>query len=492
VDVSASMAAQDVAPSRLEAAKRVAFELAENFPGSRLGLAAFAGECMPLCPMTLDHDALGMFIDMLDTSLVFKPGTSFAGLFKAALASFKASGASSRILVILSDGEDHDEESLRWAKEAAKEGIIIYTTGVGSDTGSTIPILSKERLVGFKKDAEGNTVVTKLNEPFLKEVAKTAGGRYFRLQGSQAIDAVVKEVSSLKTNDRAASRRTVPKDRFRVPLLVGLWLLVVEAGLGERKASRSSRRRAPMAQRAACLIFLLLLALSNAAGVDDADFNGTRKNNLGGKLYREQKYEDAVKMYLDAFEEAIRSRMASESDVARRAVPMIVGHNLGDALFKRQFYEDAIKIYQQALSLAGEDKPWQAKLNYNVGNVYYALSDFKRAIDNYRQALKLDPYDKDAKFNLELALKHWQERPKHDAPPNPPQKNSNTERGEDRKNPADTTPSRQPSPSAAPTASGGELSMEQALQLLDALKDQDRRLPMKPDIPVAPSGGKDW
>lgn len=476
VDVSASMTAWDVKPNRLEVAKQLVFDLTGELSTHRLGLIAFAGESACLCPLTLDQDAVRIFIDSLDSTVVPAPGTSFVGVMEKAIKLFKKSARSGKVLIILSDGEDHDEKTMDAVVAAAKEGIVIYTVGIGTRDGGNIPLFFNGNLTGFKKDAQGNVVMTKLNEELLRTMAKATGGKYLRMS-SEALETISQELSRLKGSELTTKTATKPEDRFQYPLSLAILFFVVAGLVGEKK-SFSLRGASPLKPCGVPTGLVLILLFSSVAYADEAFI---KKNRLASKCYREGKYAEAAASYAGALAEAAQG----ERDASKRE---IVRYNLGNALYKQMLFEKALSRYQEAVGSGKASDELKAKLYYNLGNTYYSLKEYKKAIESYKSSLKLNPSDRDAKLNLELALRNLGQ--------NPPQKDSpqNQERSTNEPNKKETM-RRQTEPAPddpVAKAMGVEISLEEGLNILDALKDQDKRPHPKRDKSVGGPTIKDW
>ena len=178
VDTSKSMLAQDVKPDRLSRAKLAVHDLLDKLDGDGVGLVAFAGNAFLQCPMTLDYDAFRESLDALDTKVIPRGGTDIAAAIREAEAVFKTRTASEKILVLITDGEDLGGEGIAAAKEAANNGVKIFTVGVGSTTGELVPVPSENGETGFAKDASGQLVKSHLDESTLKQIAEATGGMY--------------------------------------------------------------------------------------------------------------------------------------------------------------------------------------------------------------------------------------------------------------------------------------------------------------------------
>jgi Ca-activated chloride channel homolog len=232
VDVSLSMLADDESPSRLARARRLSTDLVERLQNNRIGLIGFAGSGTALMPLTLDTAALKTFIDALDPRIVDHPGSSIVEAIERATQSFKAVGKQSRLLIVISDGEEQDEEPIDSVREAAAEasenGIMVVTIGVGTTKGSNIP-LDGVGASGFKYDSDGKLVVTRLEEPVLQIAAETTGGIYLRAQpdGREAIlvSNFIERLSKGEFSDRVKRDR---EERYQYPLAAAILLLLTD------------------------------------------------------------------------------------------------------------------------------------------------------------------------------------------------------------------------------------------------------------------------
>jgi Ca-activated chloride channel family protein len=178
VDVSKSMLAEDIAPSRLEKSQRLVTEIINNLASDRIGLIAYAGSAVPQLPITTDYGSARMFLQSLNTELISSQGTAINEAIQLAESYYSEDTEAAKILVIISDGEDHEGESAAVAEAAAEKGIRIITIGVGTEVGATIPLKVNGRVREFKKDRDGKTVMTKLNPETLKEIAEAGNGAY--------------------------------------------------------------------------------------------------------------------------------------------------------------------------------------------------------------------------------------------------------------------------------------------------------------------------
>jgi Ca-activated chloride channel family protein len=230
VDISKSMWATDIAPSRLTRSKHEISSFLEKLKGDRVGLMAFAGETQPLCPLSIDYGAVRLFLNALDP-LTIKPGTDLGLAIERSLGSFQEVSKNStkyQVMLVISDGEEHDPKAIEMAKKASEMGVTIYAVGVGSTEGVPIPLPGKQ--VQYLKDSEGRTVQTKLNEDLLKSIASESGGRYFHANGPEfQLERVIEDLEARERRDLEGQQFEQYKERFQIPLSLALLLLIVES-----------------------------------------------------------------------------------------------------------------------------------------------------------------------------------------------------------------------------------------------------------------------
>ncbi len=237
LDVSLSMKSEDLKPSRLDKAKLEIRNLIQRLRGDRIGLIVFAGDAYTQSPLTTDYGAAELFLDAVDVDAVPVPGTNIGAAITRALESFESSQKGTKVLVIITDGENTDGTFDDAAAEAARKGVLIYTIGLGSPGGAPIPVYGASgQQVDFKRDKEGNVVVSKLDEPALEKLAAIGGGKYYRGTNTQdELDAIYKDVNALQKQEFGMKQFTDFEDRFQFFLAVGLVLLLADQLLTERK-----------------------------------------------------------------------------------------------------------------------------------------------------------------------------------------------------------------------------------------------------------------
>lgn len=238
VDVSNSMLAKDVAPNRLEKAKLELAGLVDKLKGNRMGIVAFAGEAVIQCPLTLDRGAVKLFLSTVSPNLISFQGTAIGKAIDAATQAFQGKEKDSKALILLTDGEDHDPDSKQYVQKAKAAGVRIYTIGIGTADGSTVPEDSGK----YKKDRQGQVILSRLNETFLKQVARETGGVYYRsTRGELETDALARDVGRITQKGLNSDWSIEYEEDFQLFLISALLLLMVELFLSERRESADRR-----------------------------------------------------------------------------------------------------------------------------------------------------------------------------------------------------------------------------------------------------------
>ena len=238
IDVSKSMLAEDVAPNRLEKSKQLVTQIINNLASDRVGIIAYAGKAFPQLPITTDYASAKMFLQSMNTDMLSSQGTAINEAIQLSRNYFDDEEQTNRVLIIISDGEDHNDLSIEVAEAASEEGIKIYTIGVGSENGGPIPLKRNGVVRSYKKDQNNETVITKLNEETLRLIANEAKGGY--INGSQTADVVEQIRAVLSAMDKKefeAKEFAEYKDQFQWFLGIGLFFLILDVLLLERKTA---------------------------------------------------------------------------------------------------------------------------------------------------------------------------------------------------------------------------------------------------------------
>lgn len=237
IDVSKSMLAEDVAPSRLEKSKQIVSQIINSLGTDRIGIIGYAGSAYPVLPITTDYSVAKMFLQSMNTDMVSSQGTAIADAIHLA-STYYDDPQTSKLLILVSDGEDHGEDSEAAAEEAEKKGIKILTVGVGTEKGGPIPLKNNGRIEGYKKDNAGETVITKLYPDALKTIAeRTKGGYVYGGTTREVTDYVKKALENIEKKEFESKEVALYESQFQWFLGAALLLLFLDIFLLDRKTS---------------------------------------------------------------------------------------------------------------------------------------------------------------------------------------------------------------------------------------------------------------
>lgn len=383
VDTSLSMGARDVKPSRLENARLLLGAIADKFSDYRVGVVAFAGEAYTQCPLTTDRDALSYFASALRPGMLPVQGTDFSAAIGATLAMLSRYGGQ-KVLVLVTDGEDHSGILDAALNDAAEQNLKIFTIGIGSPDGELVPLSdSAGNTMEYKKDRSGKTVVSRLDEATLIKIASRTGGAYLRYSGpDSASDDIRKAVNSLDLEKSRGKGRSNFKNRYQWPLALALALLLIELLVMDNGYRlKLPKFKLPWGRGipAAALLLVAAAASVNAAGAG-------AQARQGNAAYEKKDWPKAFEYY---------SRALEKTPADKR-----LNFNIGDAFYRMEDYTKAGDFFDQA----GTEPKLTAAAAYNKGNVLFKTGDLPGAIAAYRKALLLEPRDSNAQFNLQKAL----------------------------------------------------------------------------------------
>ncbi len=487
LDTSGSMATEDVPPSRFFLARQALSSLVARLPGDRFALVAFEGEAYPLTPLTLDADALELFLDTMEPGIVPSPGTSLGTGIARGLDLFVDKDRRNKVMVLVSDGEDLEGDLDEAVQRAKAAGALIHTVGVGTEAGQPVPDFDAEgRRVGFKHDPSGTVVISRLNMENLERIARGTGGRAFRLTPTDpGVSGLGSAIENLEQQTLAREFSYRRKERFQVPLACGLVALALALLL----PLPPLRRLRPAA---ALALALLALGEARAKPADELLLRPTRRTEEGRKAFATGDHPKA----LSAFESAARARPA---DPGGR-------FNLADALYKNGKFDEAAALYR-ALGQDGRS-PLAGPARFNLGNTLFQKQDYKGAVQAYRDALRAVPNDLDTRRNLEMALRALQQQEQQQQQQKQQQDKDKKEQdkkdqgtGEQKKEQqgkSDEKP--QPRPQTAQEKEEQRfreqtgMPKDRAMQLLDALQQNEKAEQRKllNAKRAEKKGGKDW
>ncbi|MCL7762141.1 VWA domain-containing protein [Polaribacter sp. Z014] len=236
LDVSKSMLAEDIAPNRLEKAKQIISKTIDKLGSDRVGIIIYAGNAYPLLPITTDHAAANMFLQNANPDMVSSQGTDINGALELAKTYYNNDDQTNRFLVIISDGEDHQEETKQVAQTLTNEGIKIYTIGVGTENGGPIPMRVNGSMIGYKKDNKGETVITKRMPDILEGIADAADGQY--IDGNiteKPVSVIADIIANAEKSEFETKQFSDYKDQFQWFLAIGLLFLLIDIFLFDKK-----------------------------------------------------------------------------------------------------------------------------------------------------------------------------------------------------------------------------------------------------------------
>jgi Ca-activated chloride channel homolog len=241
LDVSNSMLAQDIKPNRLERAKQSIIRLIENLEGDRLGIIVFAGKAYTQLPITTDYAAAKMFISTINPGIVPTQGTAIGEAIEVAVNGFGES-KHNKAIVIITDGEDHEGNVLEQADAAVKKGIAIYTIGMGLPEGTPIPVYTGDIQTGYRKDQDGQTIMSKLDETLLQQIASVGKGMYVRATTTETgLSKIFDDISKIEKSEIEEKQFSDYEDRFQYFVAFGLFFLILDLFIFERKTQWMKR-----------------------------------------------------------------------------------------------------------------------------------------------------------------------------------------------------------------------------------------------------------
>ncbi|MGD0744743.1 MAG: VWA domain-containing protein [Verrucomicrobiota bacterium] len=406
VDTSKSMLATDIAPNRLERAKLAALELMQRAGADRLGLVAFAGNAFLECPLTADDTAFQQSVQALNVNSIPQGGTALAAAIHAALTAFKERDHY-KVLVLLTDGEDNDNEAgaLEAAQSAAKAGLKIFTVGIGTTAGDLIRVTDANGNSDYVRDEQGSVVKSRLNEALLQQIADVTGGSYLLLHGANTMDMLYERgLAPLPKSESQGKLIRRYHEQFQWPLATAILLLLAEMFLPERR-SPTRREKENTLQRAgsetgapiALVVALVVLFLLPAAAFGSPS-SALRAYHAGN--------------YTNAWREFERLARVNTNDL--RLV-----FDAGAAAYCGTNFDAAMNDFQRAT--LSPDLKLQQQAYYNLGNTLYRLGELKfepdttsldameeawqQAVSSYVHAAELNTNDADAAWNLAFVKK---------------------------------------------------------------------------------------
>ena len=482
MDVSASMDARDVAPSRLDEARREALAVLDRLEGSRVGVVAFAGDAVRLCPLTLDRSAARLTIESLSSGSMSTPGTDLGRALRMAARVLPPGRRDEQGVVLWTDGEDLERGARETVDGLAAGGVRVLAVGVGTPRGGEVPVLDGQgRAVDVKREPGGGPVVSRLDEALLRTIARrTRGGYFSAARPGGELPRLLASLGTLARSSRGSRVTEQPVARFRFFALLAMVLVGWDLVRAHRRREAESEAAAPLHSErgAAAAVVVLLLLLGPRAAQAQSDWA------RGDRAFRAERWTEAESLYARRL---------------RHGGPDGVRLNLALARAKAG---DGARAEAELSALALRDTRTGRAAGYDFGTLLGERGELDRALAALRATLRRDPRDEDARWNYEVLLGRRQREQQRNQPPEPkPRQSGGGAGGSSAPQPAQ--PGVQPSlpPAAGPPplqspAMGprGTMSRAQAERLLDALtalerseRERERKVRVTTE-----RRGKDW
>ena len=385
LDISNSMLAEDIVPSRLDRSKMMVENLVDHFTNDKIGLIVFAGDAFVQLPITSDYVSAKMFLSSIDPSMMATQGTDIATAINMAVSSFTQEEGIGKAVIVITDGEDHEGGALEAAEEAKKKGMSVYVLGVGSTQGAPIPIPGTG---DYMKDNTGNTVMSALNEEMCRQVAQAGGGVYIHVENNSAAQQQLdNELDKLSKKETSTTVYSDFDEQFQAFGILALLLLIIEICIFDRR-NPLLKNLSLFSKKKVAAVLLLLVAMSVSAQTD------RQYIRQGNKQFNAGDYPNAEVSYRKAVEKNPKNPQAV--------------YNLGNALMAQKKDSAAIEQFQNASKL--ETNPLRKYQSFhNIGVICQSHKMYGEAIEAYKNALRLNPADDETRYNL-ILCKHEKEK----------------------------------------------------------------------------------
>jgi Ca-activated chloride channel family protein len=450
MDISNSMRAEDIVPSRLDRSKMMVENLVDHFSNDKIGLIVFAGDAFVQLPITSDHVSAKMFLSSIDPSMIATQGTDLARAIDMATHSFTQEEGIGKAIVVITDGEDHEGGAVESAKAAKDNGMRVYVLGVGSVNGAPVPIPGTG---DYMKDQAGNTVMSALNEDMCKQVAQAGGGAYIHVENNSAAqDQLDNELDKLAKKETTATMYSEFDEQFQAFGVLALLLLILEICIFDRK-NPLLKHLSLFGNKKKVATMLLLLVTMTAVAQTDRQYI-----RQGNKQFHRGDYPGAEVSFRKALEKNPKNPQAA--------------FNLGNALMAQKKDSAAVEQFENAARL--ETNPLRkAQSFHNMGVICQTHKMYGEAIEAYKKALRLNPDDDETRYNLVLCKhqkqKQDQNRQNQDQQNNDDKKKDDKkdqQKPEEKKDQQDQKQQYQPKP---------QMSKENAEQLLNAAIQNEKQ-----------------
>jgi len=386
MDISNSMRAEDIVPSRLDRSKMMVENLVDHFSNDKIGLIVFAGDAFVQLPITSDYVSAKMFLSSIDPSMIATQGTDIATAIDMATHSFTQEEGIGKAIVVITDGEDHEGGAVEAAQAAKDNGMRVYVLGVGSVNGAPVPIPGTG---DYMKDNSGNTVMSALNEDMCKQVAQAGGGAYIHVENNSAAqEQLDNELDKLAKKETTTTIYSEFDEQFQAFGILAVLLLILEICIYDRRNPLLKKISLFGGKKNVAVMLLLLVTVASSAQTD------RQYIRQGNRQFHTGDYANAEVSYRKAIEKNPKNPQAA--------------FNLGNALMAQKKDSAAVEQYENASKL--ETNPLRkAQAFHNIGVVCQSHKMYGEAIEAYKNALRLNPNDDETRYNLVLC-KHQKQK----------------------------------------------------------------------------------
>ena len=452
MDISNSMLAEDVAPSRLDRSKMMVENLVDHFSNDKIGLIVFAGDAFVQLPITSDYVSAKMFLSSISPSMISTQGTDIAAAISMATHSFTQQQGVGKAIIVITDGEDHEGGAVEAAKEAESKGMRVYLLGVGSTGGAPIPTGDGD----YMKDASGQTVMTGLNEQMCRDIAQAGGGAYIHVENnSNAQQQLDNELDKLAKKEIESTIYSDYDEQFQAVGILVLLLLIIEICVLEVRNPLLKRlslfKRSP---KTATVLLLLLLSVGVQAQSDRQMIRqGNKQFRLGNSAEAEVSYRKAV-------EKNPRNPQAN--------------YNLGNALMLQRKDSAAVAQWESAAKI--ETNPLRRAMAYhNMGVMCQQRKMFGEAIEAYKEALRNNPADDQTRYNLAVCKRQQQQQQQNQQNKDDQQNKDNKDNKDQKKDEQKQDQKKDEQKQQKQNQDKQQMSRENAEQMLNAAIQEEKQ-----------------
>ncbi len=437
IDVSKSMLCKDIQPNRLEKSKQIMTQMIESIASDRIGIVAYAGSAYPVLPMTTDYELAKMFTQSINTNLISSQGTAIESAIQTSV-NFFDNPTSGKAIILLSDGEDHENTSFDVSKITKEKNVKIITVGIGTLNGGTIEFVDELGFQQVKKDKNGQVVTTKLNQEILQKIASETNGTYCNdNQISKVVASIKSALASVKQQEFNAQQLAQKQSQFQWFLGIAFLLLLLEFFI-----TNSNFNIKNWFSKHQTHLFLLVFLTSGMAFSQEKNTDNSQQK-----------------------EKQLRWIKAKEKKQKQPAE-----YNLGNTIYKNKKYAEAISNYKNAALIANTSAQ-KHKAFHNLGNAYMQDKNYKLAVASYKNALKANAKDEKTRYNLALAKKLLKKYP-----PKPNPKNKNKKKNQKDKKQQDKKDNKNKEKSQPKKPSANKQRMDNVLK---AISNEEKKVQEK-------------